>query len=182
MQPIQKISKILSEIANPEHYLFALSDLQSIIPNYHRQNLKEVIRRIEKRGLLKRVCRGIYLYEQVDYPQGLILYHTAAKLRAGELNYLSLESVLSDLGVISQVPMNWITLMSSGRSYIVDCGEFGHIEFIHTKRPQKQKNSELTYDSVHHLWRASAKLALRDMKLTHRKTDLINKEALHELI
>lgn len=85
-----------------------------------------------KAGLLRRVCKGIYLYPVRDYPMGDLLYHAAARPRAAEFNYLSLESVLSEAGVISQIPMNWISLMSSGGSHIVDCGDCGHIEFIHT--------------------------------------------------
>ena len=53
---------------------------------------------------------------EVHYPSDLVLYHAAARLRADALCYLSLESVLSDAGVISQIPINWITLMTSGRS------------------------------------------------------------------
>lgn len=36
--------------------------------------------------------------------------------------------------IISQIPINRITLMSSGRSSIINCGTFGSIEFIHTKK------------------------------------------------
>lgn len=114
--------------------LFAVSDFYSVFPEHSYAALKVVLSRAVKHGLLMRVCRGIYLKPRVEYPRGLILYHTAAKLRAGEFNYLSLETVLSEAGVISQVPIAWISVMSSGRSYTVDCGEFGSIEFIHTKK------------------------------------------------
>jgi hypothetical protein len=93
-----------------------------------------------------------------------------------------LETALSDAGVISQVPINWITLMSSGRSHVVDCGDFGHIEFIHTERKPSDLADQLTYDVDRHLWRASLPLALRDMKATRRSLDLVDQEALHELV
>jgi hypothetical protein len=118
----------------------------------------------------------------VAYPAGLVLFHTAAKLRADGFNYLSLETVLSDAGVISQIPLNWITLMSSGRSHIVSCAEFGHIEYIHTKRRPVDVADQLSYDQDCHLWRASVKLALQDMKLTRRSTDLIDWEAASEYL
>ncbi len=110
------------------------------------------------------------------------MYHAAARLRANEFNYISLESVLSDSGVISQIPMNWVTLMSSGRSYIVDCGDFGHIEFIHTKKVPDSIGAQLHYDMRCRLWRASVELAIRDMVLTRRNIDLIDWEAVHEFI
>lgn len=100
-------------------------------------------------------------------------FHAAAKLRAHCFNYLSLETVLSDAGIISQIPMNWITLMSSGRSQTINCREFGHIEFIHTKKKPADVAALLTYDSRCHLWRASADLAIRDMRATGRDTDLM---------
>lgn len=182
MHPSKKIVLTLSHLVDQDHYLFTLLDLQSILPHYDRQQLKMIAHRIVKSGFLKRVCRGLYLYPHANYPRGLVLYHAAARLRASEFNYLSLESTLSDAGVISQIPMNWITLMSSGRSHIVDCGDFGKIEFIHTQRLFNKPTPELAYDSQCHLWRASVKLALQDMKLTHRKKDLINWKAAHELV
>jgi hypothetical protein len=95
-----------------------------------------------------------------------LLFHAAARLRAGEFNYISLETVLSDAGVISQVPMNWISLMTSGRSHVVDCGDYGHIEFVHTAQRPDDVSAELTYDPDRRLWRASVRQALRDMKVT----------------
>jgi len=103
-------------------------------------------------------------------------------LRANEFNYISLETVLSDAGVISQIPMNWITLMSSGRSHVVNCGEFGRIEFIHTRKRPENLTGHLTYDSQCRLWRASVALAIKDMKATKRNTDLIDWGVANELV
>jgi len=182
MQPLNHLTHILASLADSEHYLFSMRDLQAILPDKNSTSFRALIGRAEKNGLLKRVCRGLYLYPKVDFPAGLILYHAAARLRADEFNYISLETALSDAGIISQIPMNWITLMSSGRSYIVDCGSFGHIEFVHTKKNLDKVATELKYDPVCRLWRASASLALRDMALTRRNTDLIDWEIANELI
>jgi hypothetical protein len=111
-----------------------------------------------------------------------LLFHTAARLRAGEFNYISLETILSDAGVISQIPMNWITLMTSGRSHVVDCGERGHIEFVHTAQRPGEVAHELTYDPDRRLWRASVRQALRDMKATRRSMELADPEVAHELV
>ena len=88
--------------------------------------------------------------------------------------------MLSDAGVISQIPLNWVTLMSSGRSHIVDCGDFGHIEYIHSKRRSANVADRLNYDQDCRLWRASVSLALLDMKLTRRSMDLIDWEVADE--
>ncbi len=182
MQPIKQLNHIISELANEEHYLFSLNDLRGASPEQTQGAFKALISRAVKDGLLRRVCRGLYFYPKVSYESGLILYHAATRLRAHEFNYISLESVLSDAGVISQVPMHWITLMSSGRSNIIKCGAWGHIEFIHTKNSPASLVCQLTYDSRCHLWRASVTQAIKDMKRTRRSTDLIDWEFAHELI
>lgn len=174
MQPIKQLTQALVSLADDEHYLFSLSDLRSVLPMHSLGAFRAVVSRAEKEGVLRRVCRGLYLYPGVNYEKGLVLYHAAARLRADEFNYLSLESVLSDAGVISQIPLNWITLMSSGRSYSVKCGYFGTIEFIHTKKRPTELQDQLTYDARCHLWRASVALALKDMKAAKRGMDLID--------
>jgi predicted transcriptional regulator of viral defense system len=182
MQPIKQLTQFLGKAADPDHYLFALRDLEPVIPGLTPAALKALAARAEKSGLLRRVCRGLYLYPAVQYPAGLVLFHAAARLRAHEFNYISLETALSDAGVISQIPMNWVTLMSSGRSHIIDCGTFGHIEFIHTKKSADSVASQIQYDARCRLWRASVSLALRDMVSTRRNIELVNWEAANELL
>ena len=137
-----------------------------------------MVSRAQREGLLQRVCRGVYLYPRDKQIDGLVLYHTAGKLRANQFNYISLESALSDAGVISQIPFNWITIMSSGRSNIVDCGDFGVIEFIHTDKRPNTLGKQLAYDTRCRMWRASVELAFKDMKAARRSIDLID----HELV
>jgi hypothetical protein len=182
MQPIKQLAKILAELADDEHYLFSLADLKGAMPEQSQGGFKALVCRGVKDGLLKRICRGLYLYPSVDYFGGLVLFHAAARLRADAFNYISLETALSDAGVISQIPMNWITLMSSGRSHIVNCGEFGCIEFVHTKKRPENLTDHLIYDSRCRLWRASVALAIKDMRATKRSTDLIDWNAANELV
>lgn len=172
MQPLKRLATLLRDLADRHHCLFAASDLAAALPGSGQ--LAVILSRAVKAGLLQRVCKGIYLYPVADYPREHLLFHTAARLRASEFNYISLETALSDAGVISQIPIQWITLMSSGRSHIVDCGNFGKIEFVHTSRLPDALALQLNYDAECHLWRASVPLALRDMKVTRRSTlDLI---------
>jgi predicted transcriptional regulator of viral defense system len=160
--------------------VFAASDLAAAVPGCGQ--LPVLLSRATKAGLLRRVCRGIYFYPVPDYPSGNLLFHAAARLRAGEFNYISLETALSDAGVISQVPMNWISLMTSGRSHVVDCGDYGNIEFVHTAQRPKDIGGELFYDAERHLWRASVRQAMRDMKATRRSMELINEKVARELV
>ena len=61
------------------------------------------------------------------------LENVAKAMRRGEYNYVSLESALSEYGVISQIPMR-LTVMTTGRKGEVNT-PFGTIEFTHTSRP-----------------------------------------------
>ena len=173
MQPSRQLAKTLGKLADQDHCLVSLADLSSLFQELSSEALYALIGRAVKNDLLQRVCRGIYLYPVKGYPSGLLLYRAAARLRAHEFNYISLESALSDSGIISQIPLNWVTLMSSGRSHTVDCGKWGHIEFIHTKKMLAQLAPDLVYDKQYGLWRASVALALQDMKSTRRNIDLI---------
>ncbi len=182
MQPVKQLAHVLSRLADSDHYLFTLDDLQGALPQQSRGAFKAMVSRAQREGLLRRVCRGLYLYPHVTVPGGLLLYHAAARLRAGQFNYISLESALSDAGIISQIPMNWVTLMSSGRSNVIQCGDFGHIEFVHTRKQAAAIADQLPYDGRCRLWRASVVLALKDMRAARRNMDLINKEALSEFV
>lgn len=181
MQGQSKLRRILDDLSDGEHYLFSISDFLAVFPDLSYNGLKSLLSRAAMNGILERVCSGIYLNPRADFPADLILYHTAAKYRSVFFNYLSLETVLSDAGVISQMPMNWITVMSSGRSYMVQCGRFGTIEFIHTKKRPEDLEGRVVYDSRCRLWRANAELALQDMRQTGRPMDLVDWSIAHEL-
>ena len=171
---MKNLVKWLDQNITSKSCLFSLHDLRALYPNLSNSTFKALISRAASAGYLDRLCRGIYLYRRAMNYDGLMLFHIAAHLRANELNYISLETALSDAGIISQIPMNWISIMSSGRSNIISCGEFGTIEFVHTNQKPNDIMYQLSYDKNCGLWRANVSLALRDMQTTHRNCDLID--------
>jgi len=182
MQPIKTLTKWLQQHSSSENYLFTIHDLQSLYPNISNAAFKTLLSRAVKQGILERVCRGLYAFDSGNNSNGLLLFHAAAYLKSGEFNYISLETALSEAGIISQMPLAYVTIMSSGRSNKIRCGHFGTIEFIHTSRKPTEIMDKLSYDTSHRLWRANAKLALADMKNTHRDCSLINWDTLNESI
>jgi len=182
MQPIRQLISFLEDLPEGEMVLLSLDDFHCVLPGLSRGALKVLAGRAERDGVLWRVCKGLYLSPRRYVPDGFLLYRVATRLRAGQFNYLSLESVLSDVGVISQVSMQWITVMSSGRSRVVDCGRFGRIEFVHTKKQPADVADWLTYDARCRFWRASVPLAMRDMKSARRSLELVDQEALREFV
>jgi len=151
-----------------------------LFPKLNKNSLKALLSRAETAGFIKRVCRGIYLFMQVEYTKGFELFHAASRLRAGHFNYISLETALSDEGVISQMPINRITIMSTGRKSEIDCFDFGKIEFIHTKKRLANIESRLKYDTRCRMWRADKTLAFEDLKAVGRNIDLIDYGVLND--
>jgi len=173
MQPIKLLEKTLEQNADSQHCLFSQQDFSSVFPNMTPENLTVLLSRAVKSNILERICKGIYLYTKTDYDSSLILFKVAAKLRANNMNYVSLETVLSQSGVISQQLLGWITVMTTGRSSIIRCGRFGTVELIHTAKNFDKIMPELRLDRVTGMFWASEKLALQDMKDCKRPTDLV---------
>lgn len=182
MQPIKTLSNWLEDNASKDHYIFTLNDMRPLLPSLSDGAFKALLSRSAEAGVIHRVCRGIYIYPKAIPNDGLLLFHVAQYLRSSDFNYISLETSLSDEGIISQVPINRITIMSSGRSNIISCSKFGTIEFVHTTRRPKDIMDQLIYDNRCGMWRAKPKLALEDMKHTKRNIDLIDMELANELI
>lgn len=182
MQPIRQLTQSLAQLASSAHYLFTPHDLRALFPDLADSAFKVLLTRSVRAGILTRVCRGLYLYEPALPADGLTLFRAAACLRADGFNYISLETALSDAGVISQVPINRISIMSSGRSNVISCGRWGSIEFVHTDQQPADMAAQLVYDARCGLWRASVAQALRDMRATRRNMDLIDWSAAHESV
>lgn len=182
IQPMRHLLQALAKRASAERYLFTPDDLRALVPDLSEGAYRVLLARIAANGPLARLCRGLYLYEPAAPNNGLLLFHAAARLRATQFNYISLETALSDCGVISQIPINWITLMSSGRSSRIACGRWGTIEFVHTRQSPDALQNRLSYDARCRLWRADASQALRDMRAARRDLSLIDWSAADELV
>ena len=182
MQPLRQLMSALRQLATPQACLFTPADLRPLLPDQTDAAFKTLLSRVVRDGLMTRICRGLYLYDPSLAAPSQLLMRAAIKLRPLEFNYLSLETVLSDAGVISQIPMNRIMVMSSGRSSLIRCGAWGTIEYVHTQQTASSLAGKLHYDTDHQCWRASVAQALKDMRSTHRKTDLIDWNLAHELV
>jgi len=181
MQPVRVIESVLRSLSSPDGYIFSVADLASILPDHDRSSLKMVLSRAVRSGILVRACHGLYIPADTR-PNGRELFHIAAKLRAGYFNYISQETVLSDFGIISQIPIQRITIMSSGSSGEVNCGRYGTIEFTHTKRSLTELSPSLAFDAGRRLLCASPRLAWEDLRAARRNLQLVDEGALHEYI
>lgn len=179
MQPIRRLEHWLR---SHQQDLFTLQDFRALFPDLTDNAFKLVLSRAVKQKILLRPCRGIYFFPDKARKDGHLLYRIATHLRPNHLLYLSLESALSDAGVISQIPISHITVMTKGRRQNITCDLIGTIEFVHTKRDIHTLSDELIYDERIGMWRASVQLALQDMKFARRNLDLINWDVANELV
>ena len=154
--------------------LYRSRDFRCLFPELTKEQYKDLLFRACSAGLLARVARGLYRDPHGVDSSGLLLFHAAAMLRPFHFNYISLETALSDAGWISQIPINWITIVSTGRSSVIECSGLGTVEFVHTKRNPADLNDGIYFDEDRHMYCATPAIALRDMRMMQRSTiDLV---------
>ncbi len=123
----------LREVVLKAGAILSRHQLHKILDLEHPEAFAATLKRLLAAGILESVARGVYYVPNVVPRDGYELERTAAVLRYGEFNYVSLESALSQSGAISQQMVDYLTVMTSGRSdYFKTL--FGDIEFTHTKR------------------------------------------------
>lgn len=156
-------------------FVFTMSDIKLWFNNEPEKTIKSALQRHVQANILQNPCRGIYLYTQAKSIDSYVLEHIAKALRRGEYSYISLESVLSEAGVISQIPLDTITIMTTGRSKTYHT-TYGTIEFTHTKKAIPKILSGVYSVIKRPLRIATIETALEDLKRAQRNTDLINLE------
>lgn len=157
-------------------YTFNINDLAKVFPDDNKKTLMESIYRLTKADILKRACRGVYVNEYARSFNSYAIEQIAKTIRRGHFNYVSLESILSEYGVISQIPIDRLTVMTTGRSGTYNT-PYGTIEFTHTKRSVKNIISNTLTVEGRPLRIATEQAAIRDLKRVGRNTHLLNEEA-----
>jgi predicted transcriptional regulator of viral defense system len=160
-------------------FVFSKQDFSKLFPEDKPKALEEGLARLVKAGLLVHVCRNIYVNDHAHSMNSYVIEHIAKTLRRGEYNYVSLESILSEYGVISQIPVDRLTVMTTGRRGTYQT-PYGVIEFTHTKRTVEDILHSIHTVSGRPLRVASKQAAIRDLKRVGRNTYLIQQEDEHE--
>ena len=161
--------QVISEFDKQGRFVFTKHDLAKLFPNDHLKTLEESLNRLVKAGILVRACRGIYVNERAQSMDGYLIEHIAKALRRGEYNYVSLESILSEYGLISQIPVSHLTVMTTGRSGVYKT-PYGVIEFTHTKRPIMDLLNSMRKVEKRPLRVATKAAAVRDLNRVGRNT------------
>ena len=134
MRTPDAIKKLENLDALLDRYIYTRDDLRIAFPDEADKTLEKTIEKLVKEQILSRPARGVYLFElSRNKNNGYLLEAIARTLRQNEQSYVSLESALSEYGVISQIPISHLTVMTTGRAGKVET-PYGVIEFTHTKR------------------------------------------------
>jgi predicted transcriptional regulator of viral defense system len=154
-------------------YVFARRALAKLFAEESPKTFTEGLNRMVRSGLLLRACRGVYLNPHANCFDAHVLERIALALRPGEYNYLGLESVLAEYGEISQIPVDRLTVVTTGRkgNYRTP---YGVIEFTHTQRAVGDILSHIRPVADRPLRIASKEAAWRDLKRVGRNVAMVS--------
>lgn len=178
MTKIQLIRK-LSELDRRGIHLLARRDMTKLFPDESGKAMEKSLQRMVADGLLQRVAKGLYLNPAAASKSRWIAEEIAQALRPGCLSYVSLESMLSEYGAISQIPVDRITVMTTGRSGVHKT-PFGTIEFTHTKRTRSSILGRTLAAKGRPLRVATRSAAVRDLLRVGRNANMIIQDELEE--
>lgn len=153
-------------------YVFTKGDFEKMFPEEQDKAFEKSLQRMVADGVLIRACKGIYVNPLARSKDGRVVEKIAQALRAGFFSYVSLESMLSEYGVISQIPIDRITIMTTGArgTYATP---FGTIEFTHTKRRPAEIISRTLVMPGRPLRVASKLAAVQDLARAGRNTNMM---------
>ena len=159
-------------------WAFAPASFSVLMGGIDPAYLKLMMKRLADQLVLIRAARGVYVNPHArslpaDTRRGLLRF-----LRPREISYVSLESKLSEAGVISQIT-SALTCMTTGSPGWFDT-PWGAVEFIHTRR-KIQVGSDVTVrdDGI---MEATIRTAIRDLRRVGRNLDLVDEEILADAV
>lgn len=126
--------KTPSDLDRDGRAVFSPAELRSIFPERSDHTFIARLRRLTAQRILKRAAHGIYVNAPSQSPQAWRNEEVATRLRSGEYSYVSLESALSEFGVISQIPVGRTRMMTTGR-FCEMHSIYGTLDLTHTARP-----------------------------------------------
>lgn len=158
-------------------WLFTPSMLRIMFPDESDEALKVSVGRQVAQGHLEKIAHGLYANPRANSrPQDYPLESLIAYLRPDDFSYITAETILSEAGVISQMP-SLLVVMTTGKKKTVKTF-FGDIEFIHTDIPLRALKEGTFLDENRKCYVATVGKAYEDLKRMRRSLDLIDRDEL----
>jgi predicted transcriptional regulator of viral defense system len=153
--------------------VFSYPDLKTYFSIQNPDALRKLVRSLLDRKALRRVVRGVYVYLPPKSSRRYLIEEIACVIRRRYFNYVSLESILSEFGIISQLMVSRITIMTTGPSGIFDT-PYGTIEFTNTSRTVKSLLARTLHVEGRPLRIATKEAGIEDLLRIKRNIDLID--------
>ncbi|ARE81377.1 transcriptional regulator, AbiEi antitoxin, type IV TA system (plasmid) [Campylobacter helveticus] len=166
--------KMLDFLDSKETWSFDINFVCAYFRTFHTQNVKIALSKFTQKGLIERLARGLYANKRAKNKPYFALEHIASQLRDKTSFYLSLESLLSEEGLISQIP-NRLTFISKNRTQLFNT-PYGLIEFVYTKMPLSTLLDECYYDKERGVYVAKTQRAISDIYRHNRSVDLYEEQ------
>lgn len=172
--------KSLQDLDRKGIRVFTTGDFRKILHGKPESKIARIMLDARDAGLISSPARGVFVYEQTTKPRTHLIYEVARTLRRGSYTYLSLESALSEYGVISQIPVHHHTFMTTGRKGVFDT-PYGKIEFTHTCRDPLGIIADMV-DVDRPLPIATPERSLADLRRVGRNLHLVQEEEVANLM
>lgn len=169
----------LSELDRRGVYVLARRDIEKLFPEESEKAMEKSLQRMVADGLLQRVAKGLYINPFATSKNRWIAEEIAKALRPHAMSYVSLESILSEYGAISQIPVNRMTVMTTGKSGVVET-PYGVIEFTHTKRRAADIVESTLSAKGRPMRIATRQAAMRDLLRVGRNANMVDRRALED--
>ncbi len=159
-------------------WAFTPASFSALMGGIDARYLRLMMKRLSDQGVLIRAARGIYVNPHArsrpsDTRRALLRF-----LRPREITYVSLESELSEAGVISQITTA-LTCMTTGAAGRFET-PWGAVELTHTDRKIEVGSDVFVQDDG--TLEATIRTAVRDLRRVGRNLDLIDEEVLADAI
>lgn len=174
-----ELINVLYKLDKKGVYTIARPQLAKYFPSDSPKTFSEGLNRMVREAHLVRAAKGVFVNPRAHSFDGHAIEHIARCLRPGHYSYVSLESALSEYGVISQIPMDRVTIMTTGRSGVIKT-PYGVIEFTHTKQDVNTILDNTVWQEGRPLRIATKQAAYRDLKHARRNLHMVDVELLDE--
>lgn len=169
----RELLKMLDDFDKMEIWAFKLQKIRMYFSKENEKSIQVALNRHTKNGIITQCARGIYANPRGKKPL-FYLEALAGVIRDNATFYLSLETLLSELGLISQIP-NRMTFISNDRSQTFFT-PYGIIEFIHSTRNVKNFLSNCFFDKDRNIYIANKQQAIDDIYRHNRSIDLYEEQ------
>lgn len=170
---------VLYQLDKKGIYVIARAQLAKHFPGDNKKAFTESLNRLVRDGLLVRATKGVFVNPRAHSFDGYTIEHIARCVRPGHYSYISLESALSEYGAISQIPIDRVTIMTTGRSGLINT-PYGVIEFTHTQKSIPAILDETIWQQGRPLRVATKTAAFKDLKRARRNLHLVDLAVVEE--